>query len=311
MHRIFKFSALLLIISLFGCSSIKKVNTKIRVQEFANNYCAPTVPYNLNDADWTDLKGDSFHTLNLSEHDLLVCKILGITNYITYLTQHKTDLQSNNYSKQSSYKHLIMGRLQLAQSQLQAVAAELDCEGERAEMAGIYLDQINSKRNTQLTVASVLVGALTTVATAVISKNSIQTTVGVSGGLISAGLGALTINPKGKQIQFNHDRNLLTSIWTNQAKNTDYPSFIWLMLHEKKFSNTGLVTLAQSIKNRWLQFQFDGKIDPSQAQLLFGKGGLYRSEDLHDRSSMLNQLQSTIRSFNQDLTSIIAYTTNL
>ncbi|WP_170132748.1 hypothetical protein [Pedobacter cryoconitis] len=179
--------------------------------------------------------------------------------------------------------------------------------GERADMAAAYLDGINSKRNTRLTVGSVIIGALTTVATAVITKNSVQTAVGIGGGLTSAGLGALTINPKGKQLEFEHDHNLLRTIWSEPKTNTDYPEFVWSMLHEKSFSNKGDVTLSQSIKNRWIQFEFDGHIDQDQETLLFGKGGYYRSDDLHTRATMINQLQSTIRSLNQDLTSLIAF----
>jgi hypothetical protein len=133
--------------------------------------------------------------------------------------------------------------------------AELDCEGERARLAGIYLDNLNSKYNRRLTVASVVAGALTTAATALITQHNAQATVGISGGLVSAALALSTINPKGRKIEFYHERNLLRPIWDRTPVNAGYPLFVWKMLHT--------------------------------------------------RAAMLSQLQSTIRSINQDLASLV------
>ncbi|MBB6269880.1 hypothetical protein HDF26_000307 [Pedobacter cryoconitis] len=304
-------SSFVLIAILSACSTTKKTTTTAKLQGFKYNYCAPGIPYLQNEIPWRDSVKVDLSKTNISAHDQLLCQILGIGNAINELWILKQDRSQESISKQVMLRQKITSRLLLAQTQLQAVAAELDCEGERSDMAAAYLDGLNSKRNTKLTVGSVIIGALTTVATAVISKNSVQTAVGIGGGLLGAGLGALTINPKGKQLEFYHDHNLLSTIWTEPKNNTDYPEFVWEMLHEKSFSNKGDITLSQSIKNRWLQFEFDGRIDQDQETLLFGKGGYYRSDDLHTRANMINQLQSTIRSLNQDLTSLIAFITKM
>lgn len=298
-------SAIAAIAIISSCSTAKKTTMNTRLQSFKYNYCAPNIPYLQHEILWKDSIKIDLSKTGISQHDQLLCQILGISSTIHELWTMKHNTKES-VSGQVLLRQKVTSRILLAQTQLQAVAAELDCEGERADMAAAYLDGINSKRNTKLTVGSVILGALTTVATAVISKNSVQTAVGVGGGLISAGLGALTINPKGKQLEFEHDHNLLRTIWSEPKTNTDYPEFVWSMLHEKSFSNKGDVTLSQSIKNRWIQFEFDGHIDQDQEILLFGKGGYYRSDDLHTRATMINQLQSTIRSLNQDLTSLIA-----
>jgi hypothetical protein len=290
-----------------SCGTAKKTVSNSKLQGFKYNYCAPGVPYLQNEIAWKDSVKVDLSKTNISAHDQLLCRILGISNAINDLWILNHDRSQESVSRQVMLKQKITNRLLLAQTQLQAVAAELDCEGERSDMAAAYLDGINSKRNTKLTIGSVILGALTTVATAVITKNSVQTGVGIGGGLLSAGLGAMTINPKGKQLEFYHEHNLLRTIWTEPKANTDYPEFVWEMMHEKSFSNKGDVTLSESIKNRWLQFEFDGHIDQDQEALLFGKGGYYRSDDLHTRATMINQLQSTIRSLNQDLTSLIAF----
>lgn len=294
---------------LSACHTTKKASS-VKLEAFKYNYCAPTVPYLKTSAIFTDpqpIRETVKTATNISEHDVLLCQILGINSYINALWELKQDRSSDRTAQYLLLKQKINSRMSLAQSELDAVAAELDCEGERSDMAATYLDGLNSKRNRNLTVASVTLGALTTVATALIKNDGVQTGVGVSGGLVSAGLGALTINPKGKKVEFYHERNLLKPIWNEEVDNTDYPDFVWKILHEKKFSNKGDLSLAQSIKNRWITFEFDGKIEKEQKKLLFGTGGYYRSDDLHTRSAMINQLQSTIRSIHQDFTSLIRY----
>lgn len=299
-------SAIAAISIISSCSTAKKATMNTRLQSFKYNYCAPSIPYLQHEIIWKDSIQVDLSKTGISPHDQLLSQLLGISSAVNELWAMKHNTK-DSLSRTLLLKQKVTSRILLAQTQLQAVAAELDCEGERADMAAAYLDGINSKRNTKLTVGSVILGALTTVATAVITKNSVQTAVGIGGGLVSAGLGALTINPKGKQLEFEHDHNLLRTIWSEPKINTDYPGFVWAMLHEKSFSNKGDVTLSQSIKNRWIQFEFDGHIDQDQEALLFGKGGYYRSGDLHTRATMINQLQSTIRSLNQDLTSLIAF----
>lgn len=247
----------------------------------------------------------------VSAHDQLLCHLLGISGYVNELWTLKKDSLNHNMTKYLFLKQKISSRLLLAQSEINSVAAELDCEGERSDMAAHYLDGINGKRNTNFTVGALVVGAVTTVVTAIVKNNNVQNTIAITGGLAGAGLGAMTINPKGKKVEYLHDRNLLKSIWKDPASNADYPDFVWKMLHEKSFSNTGNSSLAQSIRDRWLKFGFDGKIDADQEALLFGTGGYYRADELHIRSSMTNQLQSTIRSMQQDLSSLVAFVATL
>lgn len=294
-----------------ACSPVKQNVRDTKLLGFKYNYCAPNVPYLKQGAlskDTIDLK---LTQTNISPRDQLICRILGVSKDIDGLWKLNRAGGKDNTADKVYLRQKISNKILLAQTQLQAVAAELDCEGERADMAATYLDALNSKRNTKLTVGSVILGALTTVATAVISNNGVQNTVGISGGLISAGLGAMTINPKGREVEFEHAHNLLRSIWTEPETNTDYPEFVWEMLHEKKFSNQGNVTLSESVKRRWIQFQFDGKIDPEQEVLLFGSGGFYGADDLHTRASMINQLQSSVRSLNQELTGLIGFVANM
>ncbi|WP_306354165.1 hypothetical protein [Flavobacterium sp. '19STA2R22 D10 B1'] len=293
---------------LVSCSTSKRISNS-KLQQFKYNYCAPTVPNNITNDPWQETNSNDLSKFNISTHDQLLCEILGITDHMNELWLLRQDSLHDNSAKEVVLKHKIISRILLAQSEIQSISAELDCEGERSDMAASYLDDINSKRNTNLTISAVIVGAITGIASTV-TKNPAQTTVAISGGTLGGLLGLMTINPKGKTVEFYHDRNLLRTIWFTTSTNSDYPTFVWKMLHEKKFSNLGEVTLAESIKNRWQQFEFEGSIDPEKEKLLFSTGGNYYSADLHSRSSMLNQLQSTVRSFHQDLTSLITYINN-
>ena len=296
---------MLALFALAACSTTKKA-TQTQLQGFKYSYCTPTAGYK--SPVWNDT-GMDIPLNNLSLHDRLICSELGVSKTVYNLLLLKNDTTSNY--KKLLLKQQIGERIAVAQTELEAIAAELDCEGERANLAAIYLDNQNSKRNKLLTAGSVVIGAATTVATIIINKKSAQTATGITGGVISAGLALLTVSPKGKQIAFYHERNLLQNIWEDENRDTVYTPFIWTTLHQKQFSNSGQITLTESIKKRWLQFEFGGEDDPEQEKLLFGKGGLYHADDLHTRSAMLNQLQSTIRSINQDLAGFVVFIADL
>ena len=286
---------------LLSCSSVKKNAKKEAARNFTYSYCTPN--HAIEEPVWEDSVEIDMPEGRISAHDRLLIRELGISRYIDQAMRLRRD--SIDGSQLRLLKSSIADRVRTARVELESVIAELDCEGERANLAAVYLDNYNNRRNRRYTVASVVTGALTTVAGVLILGRSGQIAVGVSGGLVSAGLALATINPKGKKIAFYHERNLLRSIWPDTAVNHEYPRFVWHMLHEKQLSNSGTVTLAQSIRDRWLQFVFNGDPDKKQVALLFGDGGFYHADDLHMRAAMLGQLQSTIRSINQDLIGVV------
>ena len=284
-----------------SCSPVRKNVKKTAARNFAYSYCTPNQA--IEEPVWEDSVGIDLSSGRISEHDRLLIRELGIGRYIAEVMRLRHD--SADGSQIRLLKQLIADRVRTARVELESVIAELDCEGERADLAAVYLDKFNSRRNRRYTVASVVTGALTTVVGVLILGRSGQIAVGVGGGSVSAGLALATINPKGRKIAFYHERNLLRSIWTDTAENREYPRFVWHLLHEKQLSNSGKVTLAQSIRDRWMQFIFNGDPDKKQVALLFGDGGFYHADDLHMRAAMLNQLQSTIRSINQDLIGVV------
>lgn len=286
---------------LLSCGPVRKNAKKEAARNFTYSYCTPN--HAIEEPVWEDSVGIDLPMDRISAHDRLLIRQLGISRYIDQAMRLRRD--SIDGAQLRLLKQLIADRVRTARVELESVIAELDCEGERANLAAVYLDNYNNRRNRRYTVASVVTGALTTVAGVLILGRSGQIAVGVGGGLVSAGLALATINPKGRKIAFYHERNLLRSIWSDSAENREYPRFVWHMLHEKQLSNSGTVTLAQSIRDRWLQFVFNGDPDKKQVALLFGDGGFYHADDLHMRAAMLDQLQATIRSLNQDLIGVV------
>lgn len=299
--RQLKIFIILILLSALIASCSTVLNSP-KIDYLTNNYCQPTIEYDYSKIEIPKNKTpkqDSILNANLSKHDILVSNAIGIELYLTEYLQIKKDTL-----KKLALKQKITDRLILTGIEINALASELDCNGERISKLADFVNAINDKKTKNLTVASVTIGALTTVGTVLIKNENSSNIIGIGGGLLSAGLGALTISPKGKKINLKLQRNLLGNIWYNDNSNGVYPNSIWTIINEKQFSNSGKNDLQESIKNRWLQYNFDGQIDPKNERLFFNDGGIYSADDLYSRANMLNELQATIRSLEQDLKSL-------
>lgn len=278
----------------------------------SSQYCAPTGLYSYN-PDFLPLTNTDSVLANskalsakMSTHDILMANATGTLSLANQLLAAKSDSSVKGRLKLLEISGRIQNHLLLLTTEISGISAELDCEGERADLFANYLDNINDKKTARLTGASIVIGALATVAAVAVSNNSAQNVISITGGLVSAGLGILTIKPAGKKINYVHDRNVLEDIWFEPEKSSVYSPFIWYILKEKHFSNSQKEPLVQTIKARWKKFELDKDMDDKTVQLLFKKGGVYDADKLHTRATMLNQLQSTIRSINQDMQGLIS-----
>ncbi|HTJ52458.1 MAG TPA: hypothetical protein VL443_23525 [Cyclobacteriaceae bacterium] len=299
-----------------SCTGSKTITHTL--PEGQSTYCSPTVSYSHRVMNRPVSNFDSLSNAHpilnsyLSEHDRIMANALGITSAIAQLATMRSDTTVVGHQQYAKLTIEIQNRLLLAASEIDGIAAELDCEGERAEQLAHYLDNLNNKRSIRLTAASIIIGAAITIATAAVSTSDTQNAIGISGGLVTAVLGALILNPAGKKISIDYShRNILHDIWFAPTSSDIYTPFVWYVLNEKKFSNSYQVALTQSIRTRWTNFEFDNAMDASKEELFFGHGGIYTAEDLHTRAAFLNQLQSTIRSIHQDMQSLHASIGNL
>jgi hypothetical protein len=296
-----KILAVFILLLLFVTSCSNVLNSS-KVYGLTYNYCDPSIKYDYSQITASSPKTgrqDSILQANLSKHDIAISEAIGIDTYLSEYFQANTDTLRNIFFKQK-----VTSRLMLTIIEIDALAAELDCNGEQIGQLANYVDNLNNRKIRGFTAASIAVGALTTVATVLVKDETANTWVGVGGGLLSTGLGAFSIFPGGKKVNLNFQRNLLKNIWHNDNTNQAYPNSIWNILNEKDFSNSGEKSLRENIVNRWIQYEFDGKSEPKNKEIFFEGGGIYTSEDLHSRANMLNELQATIRSIQQDMRSL-------
>ncbi|AUD07386.1 hypothetical protein CWM47_19380 [Spirosoma pollinicola] len=252
----------------------------------------------------TILKIDSSLTHRYTRHDLLLANAMGILPLLRELISLEGSNQLNSRVDILTKYQQILNRIILTSTQISGLAAELDCESERAERIATYLDQRDAQRIRRLTILSVVLGAATTVATALIHADGTAKVVGIGGGVLGAGFGGLAATSSTHSVPFHHDRNLLADIWYQPKQSSVYPPMIWYFLNEKVFSNLGEHTISHNTRQRWQDYVINGTSADQQA-LYFGKGGNYEADDLHNRANMLNQLQSSVRSINQDLQSLV------
>ena len=239
-----------------------------------------------------------------SQHDLLLANAAGILPTLQELLSLEKSREPTAQLDIIAKRQQILSRLFLVATQISGFAAELDCEGEQADQIATYLDQRDTRRIRRLTILSVVLGAVTTVTTALIQASTPSKVVSISGGVVSAGFGGLAAFSSNRSVQFTHTRNLLAPIWYQPTQSSAYPPVVWYVLNEKLFSNEGQHSISHNIRERWQRYAVRDA-SPEQIQLYFGEGGNYQADDLHNRANMLNQLQSSIRSINQDLQSLV------
>jgi hypothetical protein len=192
-------------------------------------------------------------------------------------------------------------RIEEARLAIARISAELDCEGERADQVGNYLQEKSQSWVQGFTVASLVAGAATGIASAFLmaadtSKGS-QLAVGVSGASVAGalGIGALVVHPR---LPFSHPRNLLADVWNGPRVSTLYPPVVWAYLSRPEFSNRGDQPIRAKIATRWRSF---AGLEADDVKLLFGSGGPYDEKALHVRASMLNQVKAEVELLNQEL----------
>jgi len=290
-----------------ACTASKHAN----LSSAAGNYCKPTVQYTyhsqyLPQADLqVALQGDTGLTGRFSEHDLLIANAIGVLPLLRDVIRLKQQAGSDTRLERAVLYRKIHNRLLVASTEISSLVAELDCEGERADQLATYLDGRDQRRIRNLTLLSIVAGAAATVATAFLTDENAEKIVGIGGGLVSAGLGGVAAFSSNKSVPFVHKRNLLTDIWSQAEQSSMYSPFIWYVLNEKLFSNSAETFIRHNIRQRWQEYVLQDATDEQQ-QLYFGPGGNYHSDDLHARANMLNQLQASILSINQDLQSLLS-----
>ena len=305
-HYLFAF-----LLALAGCA------TRPPTLHVASGYCDPPLPYRYNPA-YTpkpDFEAALTPTLlaRYPRRNLLTANAAGILPQLqTLLALEETARQQPGPAAEVAVlrqRQQIAAQLALVSTTVASIAAELDCEGERADQVAGYLAEQDSRRTQRLNVLSISVGAASGIGTTVIDNQSAQYAFGIGGGLLAAGLGLLTLSQGGHTAEFRHPRNLLADVWGEKPTSDVFPPSVWYMLTEPAFSNSGKTALAHNTRQRWQHYgqlaHPESKQGQQLAALLFGNGGQYSADQLQVRANMLNELQSAVRLLNQELQGLL------
>jgi hypothetical protein len=303
---------LALILALAGCAT--RPPTRLAI---AAGYCDPPLPYRYNPAfaPQADVAAALTPALlaRYPRRTLLTANAVGILPQLQALLalQAAARQQPGPATELAvlRQRQAIASQVALVSSTVASVAAELDCEGERADQVAGYLKSQDDRRTQRLNVLSIGVGAASGIGTTVVDNRAAQYTFGIGGGLLAAGLGLLTLSQGGHTAEFAHPRNLLTDVWAEKSASEVFPPSVWYLLSEPAFSNGGRTSLAHNIRQRWQHYgqlaKPDSKAGKALTGLLFGTGGQYSADQLTVRANMLNELQSAVRLLNQELQGLL------
>ncbi|WP_294208196.1 hypothetical protein [uncultured Chryseobacterium sp.] len=291
---------------LTSCVSKKNQAIKQNILTLRDSYCKAPFQYNYSNK-LPSYNSDSILLANkqlrgiFSDQSILILNALDNLDEVYDIIKLKKDSSLTSQVKILQLKSRINSKITISLTELDAVAAEFDCEGERVAQIGDYVDNLNQSRNNKMILYSIVAGAATSIAGGIVKDGGWSNAIDIGGGVLGAGFGLATLNPKGKKVEFIHQRNLLRDIWKEKLESPNFPPFIWYMYTEKKFSNKEKHSIISSMKERWLHYQFDDDQEKADQSVIFKDGGYYRSDDLHNRAAMLNQMQSATRTINQNI----------
>ena len=297
------FYAITFVVCLSSCKSYKLIT-------YESDYCEPPIyantvekPIEFNSD--SILVPDHKWKTQFTKQNILLAHALNLDKELEQLTE----LRDEHSNIKDSVLYLaaqqkIEQKVRDALVEIDALVGELDCEGERCDQLKELLEGMNSKRNNKLTVASIVIGALSAVADACISTDGWNKGVAIGAGVIGAGLGWATLSPKGKRLILKHKRNHLRAIWEEKNSN-GFPPIVWYMLNETKFTNTQQSTMLRNIRKRWLTFTFEDDIKEANKSVLFKSEGVYTEDLLETRSQIVGQLKATTQTLNQNFSSLL------
>lgn len=296
-----------LVIVLTSCVSKKTQIIRDNILTLKDSYCKAPFKYNY-DKKLPSYNADSILLANknlseyFSEQSVLILNAIGTTDEVKKIIDLKKETSIESKLEILHLRSVIDSKVTIAITELDAVAAEFDCEGERVGQMASFIDDLNTRKMNRMVILSIVLGAAASTTSAIVKNENVGKSVDIGAGVLGAGLGFMMLNPKGKKIEFIHQRNLLRDIWQEKLVSENFPPFVWYMYTEKSFSNYKQeASIIQNIKKRWVEYNFGNDLDEASQSLLFDNGGFYYSEDLHNRTSMLNQMQSATRTINQNI----------
>ncbi len=206
-------------------------------------------------------------------------------------------------------KGRIADRCDRASLEISAVASELDCEEEKVSQLADLLNGMESRRESRLTIAAIVVGAAGAVVTGVhLLDDDGESNIdgaGIVFGVAEAGLGAaILLNTV--RTDLRHPRNHLRTVYEGRDPDGIFPPSVWYCLVQPRMTDGGERSLRQELLDRWDAGH--GSIAGAQKAdfaLFVGDGGRYGTGQLEIRGDMFDQLEASIKLVKQDLLQLV------
>ncbi len=261
---------------------------------------------------------DSFLLNSFTPKSLNVANAIGVLPLLEVFGNAKKNYKQTptieNRVNLIEISQLIFQKINNASLEISAVSSEMDCEEERTSQIANYLKNLESDKESKLTVASIVVGATGAILSGVYNNENTGGYIGITAGIVEAGLGVLIlINTR--KIDFMHPRNALRDIWVGASASTNFPVSIWYYLNNHDPSKPEEKSLRFQIVEKWIDFGQVSKVaskkNQKQLDIYFNDGGKYSAQQLSNRADMYDQLESHINLMKQDLKSLSQEINNL
>lgn len=289
-------------VSLVGCSSFTTRPVSPAKSQVA---CNQAEIFTLNQNKLVpDLSVEQIKGLNLTEQSINTASIIGLTPLLKdWAALAKS---SASETKKIALRQKIVEKITLANLEVSATLAYIDCEGERTDQLRDRLQRHETKRIEQLTLASIIVGAGTVVTAGALAVGGAATAgniVSIVGGTSEAGLSVYAF--RNREIgEINHQSNMLKEVWDGPGDQSYFPEVVWRYLNSP-ISTNQKTTVRESLKDEWQSSELLGKPDSETQQQrqakMFSNGGEYTLDDLRAREGMQDLLEARVSMFNQRL----------
>lgn len=310
----------LLLIGLQGCAGGLQIRTDGDGDEITDSHCIPAtgpptdvaiqpdtgLPHRI-DIHRTSAVTEPIRPSRFSPRAREIAAIIGVQSLLGEF-QLLEDEMSRGLERASLHslavRQELSDRLLLALFDANSIAAELECEKSRAEDLASQLEEIRNDIQQGRTIMAILADSISGVFAGtflLLGSEILSGLLDLSGSVAALGFGVAALGGD-QAYEFTHGRNLMTDVWRGELTGHQFPQSVWHYLSRPARPN-GKRSRRDNIIGQW-QHRL-GKPGSKQEQrlteLYFGRGGIYRSNELRHRAEMLGLLKTHVNLMTQDL----------
>lgn len=200
-------------------------------------------------------------------------------------------------------------------TQLESVLSEIECTDDVVEELAAELEARERKRELRWTLASIVVGAgaATWAGAWELAQDASPggPTVGVAGGIASAGLGLFALLPRTHTMRYTHAHNLLTFIVRGEDPERAYPTFVRRLFEAP--GHDGARTPREELYEEFetkLAATYPESERAEVRRILYGAGGTYDQRMIGLRESLYDALEAKLSTFARELELLTRYLVN-